>query len=109
MKGKVVLVHFPFTDLTAAKLRPALVIHETERDVIVAFISSRFPAHLTGSDLPVPEDHPAFPDTGLKVSSVIKFDKIATVSKDLVEGEIGMVPPILAEECNTIMRGLFHL
>ena len=109
MKGKIILVHFPFTDLTAVKLRPALVIHETAQDVVVAFISSRIPAHTDGSDLSVTEDHPAFPETGLKVSSVIKFDKIATVSKDLVEGEIGMVPPILAEECNTIMRGLFHL
>jgi mRNA interferase MazF len=108
MKGKIVLVHFPFTDLTAAKLRPALVIHESDQDVVVAFISSRVPAHLAGSDLPVPEDHPAFPATGLKVSSVIKFDKIATVSKDLVEGEIGELPATLAEDCNAIMRRVFH-
>jgi mRNA interferase MazF len=26
MKGKVILIPFPYTDLTAAKLRPAMVI-----------------------------------------------------------------------------------
>jgi mRNA interferase MazF len=39
MKAKIVLIHFPFTDLTRSKLRPALVIHESADDVIVAFIS----------------------------------------------------------------------
>lgn len=43
MKGKIVLIPFPFTNLTAAKLRPALVLFEGERDVVVAFISSRVP------------------------------------------------------------------
>ena len=109
MKGKIVLVHFPFTDLTAAKLRPALVIQESAQDVVVAFISSRIPAQLAGSDLFVMVDHPSFPDTGLKVSSVIKFDKIATVSKDLVEGEIGEIPAALARECNSIMSRVFHI
>jgi len=51
MKGKIVLVPFPFTDLTAAKLRPALVIHESERDVIIAFISSKVPPKSSESEV----------------------------------------------------------
>jgi mRNA interferase MazF len=108
MKAKIVLVQFPFTDLSGSKLRPAIVIHENEKDVIAAFISSRIPPSPQGSDLVISEDHPAFPSTGLKISSVIKFDKIATLSKTLVEGEIGEVSSTLAEECNGIMRNLFR-
>ena len=107
MKAKIVLIHFPFTDLSALKLRPALVIHESDQDVVVAFISSRVPAHQIDSNLLLPTDHPSFPVTGLKRASVIKFDKIATVSKDLIEGEIGSIDRRLARECNAIMSRFF--
>lgn len=108
MKAKIVLVHFPFTDLSGSKLRPALVIHEGEQDVIVTFISSKIPSSLQEFDLLITTDHPAFRSTGLKISSVIKFDKIATLSKTLIEGEIGDVLPGLADECNTIMHQFFR-
>ncbi|WXG39447.1 MAG: hypothetical protein WED07_01210 [Candidatus Freyarchaeum deiterrae] len=55
MKGKIVLVPFPFTDLTTAKLRPALVIHEGTKDVVVAFISSRVPDTPLSGDIVVTE------------------------------------------------------
>lgn len=109
MKAKIVLVHFPFTDLSGTKLRPAVVIHESEQDVIVAFISSRVPPALPAYGLLILSEHPAFTATGLKISSVIKFDKIATLSKTLIEGEIGEVVPGLARECNSIMGHLFRL
>ena len=109
MKAKIVLIHFPFTDLSESKLRPALVIHESEHDVVVAFISSKIPGHLQDSDFLVSMDHPSFISTGLKVSSVIKFDKIATVSKDLIEGEIGEITRDLADECNLVLHRIFIL
>ncbi len=46
MKGKIVAIPFPFTNLSGAKVRPALVIYEGHEDVIVAFISSKIPAEL---------------------------------------------------------------
>ena len=74
MKGKIVLVPFPFTDLSRTKLRPALVLVERERDCVVAFISSKIPDELTSTDILVSEDHAEFPTTGLKKTSVVKLD-----------------------------------
>ena len=77
--------------------------------MVVAFISSKIPGYLQDSDFLIAMDHPSFFSTGLKVSSVIKFDKIATVSKDLIEGEIGEITRDLADECNLVLHRIFIL
>ena len=104
MKGKIVLVPFPFTDLTAAKLRPALVIYEGEKDVVMAFISSKIPYELSEVDILITKDHASFRKAGLKVDSVIKLDKIATVLKDLIVGELGEVDEKLKQEVNQKLK-----
>jgi mRNA interferase MazF len=53
-KGKVVLVPFPFDDLSTVKLRPAVCLTEPigpHRHVILAFISSRIPTNLLFSSV----------------------------------------------------------
>lgn len=45
MKGDIVFVCFPYTDLTLAKPRPALVLHEERDEVVLADISSRVPSY----------------------------------------------------------------
>jgi len=104
MKGKIVLVPFPFTDLTAAKLRPALVIYESEKDVVMAFISSKIPSELSEVDILITKDHASFRKAGMKVDSVIKLDKIATVLKDLIVGELGEVDEKLKQEVNQKLK-----
>lgn len=87
--GTIVLVPFPFTDLSATKVRPALVVSKPSHvaDVILCFISSQkirkgIPAIRLSAD----------GATGLKVPSVVRLDKIATLDRRIILGELGRVP-----------------
>lgn len=99
MKGKIILITFPFPNLTSTKARPALVLFEGEKDIIVVFISARI-VKAGPNDVLIKELHSEFKQTGLKVESFIKVDKIATLSKRLIIGEIGQVGPKLKKEIN---------
>jgi mRNA interferase MazF len=39
-KGEIILITFPFTDLSGSKLRPALILAADKDDVTVAFITT---------------------------------------------------------------------
>ncbi|MFA5026432.1 MAG: type II toxin-antitoxin system PemK/MazF family toxin [Candidatus Methylomirabilota bacterium] len=91
-RGTVVLTPFPFTDLHGAKVRPAIILSRTDRsgdDVIFAFVSSVVPAQPLPTDLSVDPDAPEGRDTGLKRPSVIRCDKLATVQRRVLLGELG--------------------
>ena len=100
LKGKIVLIYFPFTNLSGRKLRPALVLHEGRNDVVVAFISSRIERYESETDILITRRHPEFNLSGLKVDSVIKLSKIATLHKRLIAGEIGEIGPQIRREVN---------
>jgi len=108
LKGKIVLIPFPFTDLTATKLRPAIVLYEGEKDIVVAFISSRTQKPKP-TDITIDEKHLEFKQTGLKLTSVIKLDKVATISKSLILGEIGEVGSKLKKEINRKIAEVYSL
>lgn len=108
MKGKIVLIPFPYTDLTLSKLRPALVIHEDGPDIVVAFISSKMYGAEKASVF-VDERHRDFKATGLKTSSAIRLDKVATVLRSLVIGEIGEAGPKLRREINEKLATIYRI
>ena len=90
-RGKIILVPFPFTDLSSQKIRPAVIVSRASRgspDTIVAFISS-IPFHPSPSHVVLQKPHPDFKKTGLKGQSTIRCDKLATLDKAIVLGEIG--------------------
>lgn len=54
IRYKVVLVPFPFDDLSATKVRPAVCLTEPigeHRHVVLAFLTSRVPAQPAPTDL----------------------------------------------------------
>jgi mRNA interferase MazF len=83
-KGDIVLIPFPFTDLSGNKKRPAIVLIDTEDDVTICFITTQLKWQ-SDFDITV---HPS-KINGLKKTSLIRLNKFATVDKDLIIGLLG--------------------
>lgn len=84
-RGDILLIRFPFTDLSGSKRRPAVLLSHFSPDVVVAFISSVVPSPLEPSDvllLPTPSN-------GLKNQSVLRLHKIATLEERLITRRLG--------------------
>ena len=102
--GSIVLVRFPFTDLSGDKRRPALVVsrdNERRSDLVVSFITS---IPRTGPGI-VPLD--ATPGTGLKVRSAVRFDKLATLDGSIISGKLGDAPVEWLERHRPTFFGVF--
>ncbi len=84
--GDIVLLKFPFTDGQQFKKRPALVLLDTQDgDVIVCRITSKL--YNTEFDVKIGEWQAA----GLKLPSVIRVHKIATLEKEMILAKLGAV------------------
>src|SRR3989344_6658270 len=104
-RNDIILVHFPFTDYSSAKLRPALIISaRNKEDICVAFISSVIPAVLEETDFVLGEEDKDFILTGLKKGSVFKMDKLATISKRMAIGKLGSLSSALETKINLKLK-----
>jgi mRNA interferase MazF len=103
--GTIVLTDFPFTDLSAAKRRPALVVstdNDRRSDVVVAFITSIPHPHLPDASPVAPT-----PENGLKVASRVWFDKLATLDIGILAGRLGSADPAWLIEHRTTFFAVF--
>ena len=104
--GSIVLARFLFTDLSAGKVRPALIVsrdNERRSDVILAFITSRIPASGFPDSLRIEPSNA----NGLKVPSLVRFDKLATLEKRVVAGKIGDAEAAFLASAREIFFGVF--
>lgn len=56
------------------------------------------------TDLLINKNHPDFRETGLKKDSIVKLDKLTTVAKEIILGEMGSLSPNLVKEMNKKLR-----
>jgi mRNA interferase MazF len=99
--GDIVLLKFPFTDGLTYKRRPALIINDfDDGDIIVCRITSQI--YNTQNDIYIDD----WEKSGLKLPSVIRVHKIATLDKDLVENIMGQINNSIKEEIQTIIKRL---
>jgi len=112
IKGKVVLVPFPFDDLTASKVRPAVCLTEaigSHGHVVLAFISSRVPQTPELTDVILDASRGDFPATGLRVSSVLRLHRVVTLTASLIVRQLGELSPGWQREVDKKLVTLFGL
>lgn len=92
MKGKVVLIQFPFDDLSSSKVRPAYCLTQAigaYRHVIFALITSQIEKSSLETDLRLNSSHPDFAGSGLIKPSIIRLDHLITLRQSMIRRELG--------------------
>ncbi|HEY1019033.1 MAG TPA: type II toxin-antitoxin system PemK/MazF family toxin [Sediminibacterium sp.] len=104
LKGDIVLITFPFTDLSGTKLRPAVILSETSFDITVCFITTQLQWKESTDLLLAPTSF-----NGLRKPSLVRVSKIATLDKALAKGLLGKLNPTELDELNRLLRIIFQL
>ena len=105
-KWNIVLVPFPFTDLSSAKRRPALIVspdnYNTGKDVVIAYITSQIylPPRLGDYELQ------NWKGAGLPKPSKIRM-KFATIDKNIIVKKLGELKKEDSEEIEKVLLSFF--
>ena len=107
-QGDIVLVSFPFTDLTSTKRRPALVLspdpfNAAGEDLVLAAVTS----HITDDPNAVRLWRGDFAAGGLPKPSMVKATKLFTMHSSLIVKRIGALRAEKMGEVLRTLRGFF--
>jgi len=112
-KWDVILINVSFVDGSGTKPRPVLILSPDEslnsdQDFLVSYITSNI-TRLSPYDLAIDRLHYEFLDTGLRVTSALRINKINLLSKTLFIRKLGFFGPRLQQDTNALLRKFFHL
>ena len=111
-KGDIVLVPFPFTDLTSKKLRPALVLSDSipGDNVVLALITSKNSNRLPPFGVRVSKSNgEVFQKSGLKATSVIRVDNIGSFDRRIILGKLGELDKKLMKKVENHLKNIFGI
>lgn len=112
MKNKIVLVPFPFDDLSANKVRPAVCLTDEISPyghIVLAFITSKVPANPSDTDFVIDAQNADFAQTGLKASSAVRLHRLMTVSKKIIKRVLGELSKNQQAEIEKRLQKLFQI
>lgn len=110
VKGKIVLVTFPFDDFSKEKIRPVLCLTDfmgPHKHILVAFITSKVKEEILETDILIKKDDKGFKETGLSVSSKIQLHRIMTISSSAIKRELGNIDKDMQVKVATKLKNLF--
>src|ERR1035441_1725294 len=111
-KGRIVLVPFPFDDMTASKVRPAVCLTDPigpHRHVVVAFVSSQLPVNISATDVVLDPQCEDFGATWLRVASVLRLHRLVTLTTALIRRDMGKLSQAWQDEVDQKLVVLFGL
>ncbi|HIK18385.1 MAG TPA: type II toxin-antitoxin system PemK/MazF family toxin [Leptolyngbyaceae cyanobacterium M33_DOE_097] len=110
-KGDLVLVPFPFTDLSQTKLRPAIVLwaDPNGQDVTLCFVTSQDVSQIYPGEFVLDPVDPEFQQTGLKVISKVRVTRIVTLERRLLARRLGKLSAKQLKQLDDALVQAFQL
>ena len=99
--GTIVLLKFPFADGISYKRRPALVLKDLEDgDILICRITSKI--YKSKYDIYIDD----WLNFGLKLPSVVRVHKMATLEKDMAEIIMGQIDEITLSKVKSLYMSI---
>ncbi len=88
-KGDLVLVNFPYSNLSSIKTRPALVIKDlSEQNFLIAQITAKINPHFDNYEIFLSQKDC---NDALRTDSIIRCDFLTTLNKNLIIKKLGSI------------------
>ena len=110
--GDILLAAFPYGDVPGMKLRPVLVLSDpigAGPEILVAYISSVLPAVAGPYDITIDPLQPQHAGVGLRITSVLRLHKVATIHVSCVMRYLGTVDSATLDDVKAKLRQFLQL